>query len=491
MINSRQILTQGQQQVQTISAQQILASKLLELPAVELEERVRAELLDNPALDEGRETDGEHDEDTALDKDEEGNPVTESAEEMSLGDYRTEDDIPDYRLRDNNRSSTTAPEDIPFSDSVSFYETLREQLDMQSLTEEEKQIGEYIIGSLDDDGLLRKSLGTVSDELAIYRGIYAGESDIERVLAVIQQFDPPGIGARTLQECLLLQIYRKEDTPLKQVEKDIIGRCLEEFTKKNKEKILQRLDITEEVYAKALAELTKLNPRPGSSMGETIGKNMQQIIPDFIVETDDNGGVTFSLCNHNVPELRLNRDFTDMLSEHTKNKAGQSRESREAVLFLKQKIDAAQGFINAIRQRQRTLTATMQAIIELQLPFFREGDEALLRPMILKDVAERTKLDISTISRVTGSKYVQTCFGIFPLKFFFSDGYMTESGEELSVREIKRILRECIDGEDKAAPLTDDELAEALKTKGYPIARRTVAKYRMGLGIPVARLRRT
>ena len=477
--------------MQTISAQQILASKLLELPAVELEERVRAELLDNPALEEGKEKNEEHDEDADLNKDEEGNPVTESAEEMSLGDYRTEDDIPDYRLRDNNRTSSAAPEDIPFSDNVSFYETLKEQLDMHNLSDEEKQIGEYIIGSLDDDGLLRKSLETIGDELAIYQGIYADKETLEGVLSVIQQLDPAGIGARTLQECLLLQIDRREDSPLKQVERDIIEKCIEEFTKKNKEKILQRLSITEDVYAKALTELTKLNPRPGSSMGEVIGKGMQQIIPDFIVETGDGGEVTFTLCNYNVPELRLSREFTDMLSERTKGRSAQSRESREAALFLKQKIDAAQGFINALRQRQRTLTVTMQAIIKLQLPFFQEGDEALLRPMNLKDVASLTKLDISTVSRVTGSKYVQTDYGIYPLKYFFSDGFTTESGEELSVREIKRILRECIEGEDKTSPLTDDELAEALKSKGFPIARRTVAKYRMGLGIPVARMRRT
>ena len=483
-INSSQVQTQTQQQVQTLSPQQILAVKLLELPTVELEERVHAELLDNPALEEGKEPSGDdlHEdegEDYATDQD--GEPNTDFGEDLSLGDYRTEDDIPDYKLQENNRSRDEKPEDIPFSDNVSFYETLKEQLDMQDLTPEEKQLGEYLIGSLDDDGLLRKNIDAIIDELAIYQGINATPEEVEHVLSIIQDFDPAGIGARSLQECLLLQIKRKEDSPLKQIEYDIIDKCCDDFTKKNKDKILQKLNITEKQYDDAVAELVKLNPRPGSSMGEAIGKNLQQIIPDFIVETEDDGTISLSLNNHNVPELRLSREFTDM---------NQSKESKDAMLFLKQKVDAAQNFINAVKQRQQTLMSTMQAIIDLQRPFFQEGDESLLRPMILKDVAERAHLDVSTISRVSNSKYVQTNFGIYPLKFFFSDGYTTESGEELSVREIKRLLKECVDHEDKSSPYTDDELATILKEKGYPLARRTVAKYRQQLNIPVARLRR-
>ena len=491
-INSRQVQTQAQQQVQTLSPQQILAVKLLELPTVELEERVRAELLDNPALDEGKEPSDETDNDADYNNntDENGDPFTDSADDLALGDYRTEDDIPDYKLREHNRSADDQPEEIPFSDSVSFYETLKEQLDMQDLTPHEKQLGEYLIGSLDDDGLLRKSIDSLVDELAIYQGISTTPEELERVLSVIQEFDPAGIGARNLQECLLLQIGRKEDSPLKQLELDIIGKCCDDFTRKNKEKILLKLGITEEQYQEAVGELTKLNPRPGSSLGEAIGKNLQQIVPDFLVETEDDGTITLSLNNRNVPELRLSREFTEMLDEHTRNKANQSKESRDALMFLKQKVDAAQGFINAVKQRQQTLMNTMQAIIDLQRPFFQEGDESLLRPMILKDVAERAGLDISTVSRVSSSKYVQTNYGIFPLKFFFSDGYTTESGEELSVREIKRILKECVDNENQEQPYTDDELADLLKEKGYPIARRTVAKYRQQLNIPVARLRR-
>ena len=490
-LNSRQVQTQAQQQVQTLSPQQILAVKLLELPTVEFEERIHAELLDNPALEEGKEQTSEDDAHEDLDfNDENESDESEYNQDLSLGDYRTEDDIPDYRLQENNRSKDEKAEDIPFSDSISFYETLKEQLDMQELTPEERQLGEYLIGSLDDDGLLRKDLESLADELAIYQGISTTTEQLEKVLTIIQDFDPAGIGARNLQECLLLQIKRKEDSPLKQVEYDIIEKCCDEFKKKNKEKIIQKLGIDEDTYNAAIAELTKLNPRPGSSLGETIGKNLQQIIPDFIVETEDDGNIRLSLNNRNIPELRLNREFTEMLDEHTRNRANQSKESKDALLFLKQKVDAAQGFINAVKQRQQTLLNTMQAIIDLQRPFFQEGDEALLRPMILKDVAERSGLDISTVSRVSNSKYVQTNFGIYSLKFFFNDGYTTESGEELSVREIKRILKECVNNENKEKPYTDDELAEILKAKGYPIARRTVAKYRLQLNIPVARLRR-
>ena len=455
---------------------------------MELEERIHAEILDNPALEEGKETPENEEADPEYGDSEEGG--TDSDEDLSLGDYSSEDDIPDYKLQEHNRSKEGVAEEIPFSDAVSFYEILKDQLRMQDLTDEQREIAEYLIGSLDDDGLLRKSMEAVADELAIYRGISTTEKELNQILEVIQDFDPAGIGARSLQECLLLQIQRKADSPLKQIELDIIGKYCDEFTRKNKERIIQKLGITEEQYAEAAAELTKLNPRPGSSLGEAMGKNMQQIVPDFLVETYEDGTVSLSLNNRNVPELRLSREFTELLDEHTRNRDNQSKASKDAMLFLKQKVDAAQGFINAVKQRQHTLLTTMQTIIDIQRPFFLEGDESLLKPMILKDVAERAGLDISTISRVSNSKYVQTNYGIYSLKFFFSDGYTTEDGEELSVREIKRILKECVDNEDKEKPYTDDELAEILKAKGYPIARRTVAKYRQQLNIPVARLRR-
>jgi len=485
---SHQIQTQAQQLLQTLSPHQILVVKLLELPTMELEERVRAEILDNPALEEGREP-SEQDHTDILDNDfSEENLYTN--EDISLGDYRTEDDIPDYKLQEHNRSKGEVAEEIPFSDSVSFYEMLLEQLRMQHLTEEEEIIAEYLIGSLDDDGMLRKGADTLIDELALYRGIYTNAKEIERILSIIQDFDPAGIGARSLQECLLLQLKRKPNTPLKKIEVEIIEKYCDDFTRKNKEKIMQRLDISEETYDEAVNELIKLNPRPGSSLGDIVGKNFQQIVPDFLVETEEDGSIHLTLNNGNVPELHLSREFHELLEEHTTNKENQSKDSRDAFLFLKQKVDAAQGFINAIKQRHQTLLSTMQVIIDMQRPFFLEGDETLLKPMILKDVAEKAKLDVSTVSRVSNSKYVQTNYGIFPLRFYFSDGYTTEEGEELSIREIKQLLKEAVDHENKENPYNDDELADILREKGYPIARRTIAKYRQQLHIPTARMRR-
>lgn len=483
---SRQIQAQAQQQIQTLSPQQILAVKLLELPVVELEERIHSEILDNPALEEGKETSDNHEDENLFEEDTE----SYSQEDLILGDYRSEDDIPDYKLQEHNRSRGEKAEEIPFSDIVSFYEILLEQLNMQPFNEKERNIAEYLIGSLDEDGILRKSMNALMDELMLYRGIYSNPEEMERILKIIQEFDPAGIGARNLQECLLLQLKRKPDSPLKSIQEEIISKYCDDFTRKNKEKIIQRLEISDKEYEEAVAELVKLNPRPGSSLGEAMGKSIQQIIPDFIVETEDDGTVTLNLNNRNVPELRLSKEFTELLEEHTTNKENQSKESYDAFLFLKQKVDAAQGFINAVKQRQNTLFNTMQAIINLQLPFFQEGDEALLKPMILKDVAERAKLDVSTVSRVSNSKYVQTNFGIFPLRFFFNDAYTTDGGEEFSVREIKHILQEIVAQEDKQSPYNDDELTEMLNRKGYPLARRTVAKYRQQLNIPTARLRR-
>lgn len=465
----------------------------MELPAIELEDRVRAELLENPALEEGKEETPDSEEFNE-EIDSNTTETSEGSDYDDLNDYLTEDDIPDYKLQENNRSRDDKAEEIPFSDVTSFYETLKNQLGELELSEHELEIAEYIIGSLDDDGFLRKSLESISDELAIYIGIEASMEELEKALLTVQEFDPAGIGARTLQECLLIQLKRKrEEEPnnkLIDTEEQIITLCYEEFTRKHWDKIVRKLNLDENIFEKAMADITRLNPRPGAALGEEIGRNMQQIVPDFIVESFDDGSINVTLNNRNVPELRMSRVFTDLVDEHTRNRANQSKESKEAMMFLKQKMDAAQGFIDAVRQRQQTLMTTMKAIIELQRPFFNEGDEALVRPMILKDVAERTKLDISTISRVSNSKYVQTNFGIYKLKFFFNEGYTTDEGEEMSVREIKIALQTCIENENKKKPLTDDELAEVLKGKGYPIARRTIAKYRQQLGIPVARLRK-
>ena len=481
---------QKQQQVQTLSPQQVLAVKLLELPTVELEERVRAELLDNPALEEGAspaEKDAADEEFAAGGQDDEGADMT--AEDMELGDYRTEDDIPDYKLREP-KSPAAQAEEIPFSEAVSFYEILKEQLGERELSDRQRQLAEYLIGSLDDGGLLGKDFEIIGDELLFNYGVETTPAELEGILKIIQDFDPPGIGARSLQECLLIQIGRKEHSPLKTLEQDIIGKCYDEFTHKHWDKIKQKLGLSDAQFEEAKNDLVRLNPRPGSSLGEAMGRANQQIVPDFLVETQDDGSVTLSLNDHSVPELHVSREFSDMLDEYARNRANQSKESREAMLFLKQKMDSARNFINAVKQRQQTMLSTMKAIIDLQMPFFREGDESLLRPMILKDVAALAGLDISTVSRVSNSKYVQTNYGIYPLKFFFSDGYTTGEGEELSTREIRRVLKECVEKEDKAHPLTDDELARILKEKGFAIARRTVAKYREQLGIPVARLRK-
>lgn len=477
--------TQSQTQGLTLSPQQVMALKLIELPTVEFEEKVRAELIENPALEEGKEETLPTEENTY-----EEDSAQESVEDWDLGDYRTEDDIPDYKLREDNYSTENKAENIPFSDSVSFYETLLQQLDMQDLSAHEWEIGEYIIGSLDDDGWLRKSIESIVDELTIYRGIETNAAEVERVLHTIQDFDPAGIGARDLKECLLLQIERKADSPIKDLAYKIISKYTDDFTHKRKERLMASLGIDEATYAEVWSELTKLNPRPGSSMGEVIGKNLQQITPDFIVETDTEGGLNLTLNGRNVPELRLSQDFLLMIEEYSHTKKENQRESREALLFLKQKIESAQNFINAVKQRRETLTATMTTILELQKNFFVEGDESVLRPMILKDVADRTGLDISTISRVSNSKYVQTDFGIFPLKYFFSDGYTTAEGEELSVKHIKRILKETIETENKNEPYTDEELVLKLKEQGFDLARRTIAKYRQQLQIPVARLRK-
>lgn len=481
--SSKQIQTQIQKQVQTLSPQQILVVKLLELPTLELEERVRAEVLENPALEEGKEE--SLDETSQLEKEQEDS----STDYDSLEDYLTEDDIPDYKLKEHNQSKGEIPEEIPFSDDTSFYDILLEQLREQELTEKQEIIGKYLIGSFDDDGLIRKTLESISDELAIYMGVDAPTPEIEEVLNIIQTFDPAGVGSRSLQECLLIQIDRRPETEFTELEKKILTECYEEFTKKHWDKIINKLDINEKLLNEAITDITKLNPRPGASLGEAIGKNYQQIIPDFIVDTYENS-ITLSLNNRNIPELRLNREFTTMIEEHTKNRKNQTKESKEAMLFLKQKLDSAQSFIDAIKQRQNTLISTMEAIIKLQHSFFLDGDESKLKPMILKDVADLTGLDISTISRVSNSKYVQTNFGIFSLKYFFGDSFTNEDGEEMSIREVKRILQECIDSEDVKSPYTDDELSKLLKEKGYPIARRTVAKYRQQLNIPVARLRK-
>lgn len=479
---SKQI--QELQQRQTLSAQQVLTVRLLELPITELENKVRAEIQDNPALEEGKLQEEEEPELLS----QEGDDTSITAQELELGDYRTVDDIPDYKLRSRNYSPQEQMENIPFSEDATLYEQLIQQLGELQLSEKEYQLAIYLIGSLDSDGFLRKELSTIAEDLAIYQGIEPTEKQLETLLQHIQEFEPAGIGARNLQECLLLQLCRKKPTKKREQLMLIIKKYYKDFSNKHWTRLSERLRISEDELEGLVKELIHLNPRPGSAMGESITRNYQQIIPDFIVETvEDN--IYLSLNNQQTPELRINNDYLNMLEDRTKNKK-QSLDEKNAALFLKQKIEAAKGFITAIKERQSTLLRTMQAIIDKQRPFFLEGDESLLKPMILKDIASITELDISTISRVNNSKYVQTNYGIYPLKFFFNDGYITEGGDELSTREIRNQLKKIVDLEDKKHPYTDEDLAVILKEKGYPVARRTVAKYRQQLGLPVARLRK-
>jgi len=478
----RQQLQQKLQQ--KLSPQQIQLIRLLELPAIELEERVKHELEENPALEEGRELvdDFEGDEDGNIES------TNDNIEDLSLGDYLTEDDIPDYKLREMS-DRTERKEDVPFSVNQSLHEHLLQQLGLRDLTETESKIAEYIIGNIDDDGYLRRDLTAIADDLVFQAGQDVSENEIEQILYVIHDFEPAGVGARDLQECLLIQLDRKEKTPAVSHAIRVISEYFDDFSRKHYDKILRGLSLEENALKKAIQEITSLNPKPGSSWGGSLESAMNLVIPDFIVEAN-NGELTLNMNSRGVPEMRINREYAEMFQDYTANKANQTSEMRDAVQFVKQKLDSAQWFIDAIRQRQETLQRTMEVIILLQHDFFLTGDEASLRPMILKDVAERTGYDISTISRVSNSKYVQTNFGIYPLKYFFSESMQTDSGEEISTREVKKIMKEHIEAEDKRKPLTDEELANILKQKGYIIARRTVAKYREQMNIPVARLRK-
>ncbi|MCX6234943.1 MAG: RNA polymerase factor sigma-54 [Bacteroidetes bacterium] len=491
-----------QKLLQKLSPQQILLMKLLQIPTVALEQRIKQEIEENPALDETLDTaDSEEEnetqenepidnfEDSDEDKDKEEND--RDSEEFSLTDYMDEDEIPAYRLQENNTSPDDERREIPFISTVSFQEYLISQIGMRALTEKQQSIALTIIGNLDDSGYIQRSIEAMADDLAFSQNITATKEEILEVLLVIQDFDPPGVGARNLQECLLIQLKRKKEehpeSPALQHAAFILERYFNEFTKRHYDKIIHKARITEEELKGAIEEILKLNPKPGDSLIEVSRSNFY-IIPDFIIQNKD-GGLELILNSKNVPELRLSRTYLDMLETYAHSKKKNNNE-KEAFMFIKQKIDSAKWFIDAIRQRQNTLYVTMHAIMEYQKDYFLTGDETKLHPMILKDIAEIVSLDISTISRVANSKYVQTPFGTFLLKSFFSESLQNQSGEEVSTREIKKILTDCIDSEEKQKPLTDDQLTKILMEKGYNIARRTVAKYREQLDIPVARLRR-
>lgn len=480
----RQHLQQKLQQ--KLSPQQIQLIRLLELPAIELEERIKHELEENPALEEGADPvdDFEASDDPGTDE----MAANDSDLDISLGDYLTEDDIPDYKLREMHER-TEQKEDIPFSVSQSLNESLLQQLGLRDLSEKEMKIAEYIIGNIDDDGYLRRDLSAIADDLIFQEGQDVEVKDVEEMLYVIQDFEPLGVGARSLQECLLIQLEKKEPSPVTELAIQVLKNYFDEFTRKHYDKIIRGLAIDEDTLKKIFHEITLLNPKPGSFMGGAMETAMSRVTPDFLVEAI-NGELFLTMNNRGVPEMRVNREYADMFQDYVSNKANQTSEMKEAVLFVKQKLDSAQWFIEAIKQRNNTLRRTMETIIALQKDFFLTGDEASLHPMILKDVAERAGYDISTISRVSNSKYVQTNFGIYPLKYFFSESMQTDSGEEISTREVKKIMKEHIDAENKRKPLTDEEITKILKENGYVIARRTVAKYREQMDIPVARLRK-
>jgi RNA polymerase sigma-54 factor len=487
-------LKQEQQlkQVQKLSPLQMQVIKLVELNSVELEDRIKQEVEDNPALETTDpaepHTDDEYDiQDGSRDKEEE-EEIPLSQEEMVLGDYFSEDDVPDYQLNYSSYNESRQRESV-YSDEKTLNETLLEQISLLPLNERQKTIAEYIIGNLDENGYLQRDLRSISNDLLLQQHIDASSLEMEDILYEIQDLDPAGVGARNLQECLLLQLQRKEHSPEVKIAEEILTNYFEEFSHKHYEKILRQLNISEEELRKAIDEIVSLNPKPGNSWTNSLEIAMSNITPDFIVESE-NGEVIMYLNNQNIPDLKVNRDFYEMVQGYNQNKESMSTRDKQAMLFMKQKMDSAKWFIDAVKQRQNTLQRTMEAIVGIQYDFFLTGDETKLKPMILKDVAEKTGFDISTISRVSNSKYVQTNTGIYPLKFFFSEAMQNEAGEDVSSHEIKYILKESIENENPSKPLTDDQLTRILNQKGYMIARRTVAKYREQMNIPVARLRK-
>lgn len=483
-----------QKLMQKLSPQQILLMKLLQIPAIGLEQRIKQEIEENPALEvEGGEMDDQNQE--VSDADEEENydgdeSNVDKEDEFNLDDYlNNEDEIPGYKLKTNNYSADDKRREMPVVSGFSFHEVLKQQLGLRNLDEQKYKIGLYIIGNIDDSGYLERSTDAIVDDLAFTQNIMTTKEEVEEVLGIIQKFDPAGVGARNLRECLLIQLERKQkENPSASVDLavKIISKYFNEFTKKHYSKILKRAEISEEQLKEAMDEILKLNPKPGNSLGETTRTN-HYIIPDFIIK-NNNGELELVLNAWNSPDLKVSSTYAEMIKDLNKQK--RSKKQREAYSFIKQKVDSAKWFIEAIRQRQNTLYATMKAIMDYQYDYFKTGDETMLKPMILKDIAEKVGLDISTISRVANSKYVQTSFGTFLLKQFFSESMQKDDGQEVSTREIKSILKSIIEEEDKKKPYTDEQLTKLLKEKGYPIARRTVAKYREQLNIPVARLRK-
>jgi RNA polymerase sigma-54 factor len=493
-------LSQSLQQklLQKLSPQQIQLMKLLQVPTANLEERIKEELEENPALevteeDNGTDNTGEdaqEDFESPSEEEFEKESPEEDYDSVDISDYVNDfdDDVADYKLRDDNYPEMEEQKTVPYKIETSFHELLVGQLGMMVLDDKSMRIAEQIIGSIDDDGYLRREITSIVDDLAFRQNIDATNEEVAEIIKRIQQFDPAGVAARDLQECLLLQLSRRKDEG-KSLDAaiDVLTNYFDEFTKKHYDKIQRGLNLTDEQFKEVISQIIKLNPKPGGHIGE-VNKAESYVVPDFFI-FNNGGKLELTLNMKNAPDLRISGGYKDMLKEYERGSKKDKRQ-KEAVLFIKQKIDAAKWFIDAIKQRQQTLFNTMQTIMDYQKEFFLTGDETSLRPMILKDIAERTDLDISTVSRVANSKFVQTEFGTYRLKFFFSESLSTDSGEEVSTREVKKILSDLIGDESKKKPLSDERLTELLQEKGYNIARRTVAKYREQLNIPVARLRK-
>ncbi|MDR1347984.1 MAG: RNA polymerase factor sigma-54 [Prevotellaceae bacterium] len=476
--------TQNLKQQQKLAPQQLQAIKLLELTTIELEERIKSEIEENPTLEEG-----ESDEQKELDAEIEKNETNE--DEFSIKDYLDDEDdsIPAYKSQTHNYSNNNQRIDYALSSGESFQQYLISQLGFHSLSEHQYGIAVFLIGSIDDDGYLRRDLNFICDDIAFKQNITTNTKELEHVLKIIQTFEPTGVGCRNLQECLLLQLNAKQHTQSVTDAQKIISDCFDEFTKKHYDKIARKIDITEDDLRNAIAEIVKLNPKPGNFFSDDYSEQGKTIIPDFVLDIKD-GELVIDLTSYNIPDLRINAGYMQLMREYASKKGKTNIQDKETVQFIGQKITAARYFIDAIQQRQRTLLDVMNIIVDLQRNYFLSGDENQLKPMILKDIAARTILDVSTISRVLNGKYVQTYFGIFPLRYFFSEPVYTKDGEDISNREVKAILQKCIEDEDKSNPLADAELMEILKEKGYDIARRTVTKYREHLNIPVSRLRK-
>lgn len=492
-----------QKQIQKLSPQQIQFIKLLQIPTAELNARIEEELEINPTLEEGREEKEEKNELDAEFEEDNFDETVDMEDELNLDDYLQEDDIQGYKMQgDGNFREDEKEMPIPMQSTLN--DTLMTQLQFLGLDKRRYEIGKQLIGSIDDDGYIRRPTESIVNDLAFLQNIETEEEEVEEILKKIQLFDPPGIAARSLQECLLIQLQRREDdtfienltsknknskqklVSVREKAIQVLENCFEEFTKKHYEKIQKKANISEAVLKEIVEMIVKLNPKPGE-FTSTYAKT-QYVIPDFIL-FNNNGKLELSLNSKNAPELRINNTYAEMLDAYSKSDR-KDKSAKETISFVKQKIDAAKWFIDAIKQRQQTLLRTMNAIIEYQYDFFLEGDENKFKPMILKDIADKIDMDISTISRVANSKSIQTDFGIYPLKYFFSEGISTDTGEDVSSREVKNVLRELVEKEDKKKPLSDDKLEKRLRDRGYKIARRTVAKYREQLGIPVARLRK-